>query len=163
MTAERRPLIPVYALTLAASVLWVGAIVIAPVLRSAGKGASLIVYACFAPVCHQMPDRSFVLAGYPLAVCARCFGIYAGFLGGTLFYPFVRGLSSVRLPRRLSFLAVSIPIGIDAAANALGLWNTPNLARFLLGLPWGGVLPFYLLTALGELALARLAFPALKK
>ena len=32
----------------------------------------------FAAVCHQIPDRSFAWAGAPLAVCARCLGLYAG-------------------------------------------------------------------------------------
>jgi len=36
----------------------------------------------FASVCHQQPSRSFWMNGAPLAVCERCFGIYAGlFLG----------------------------------------------------------------------------------
>jgi uncharacterized membrane protein len=163
MTAARRRLVHVYALTLAAAVLWVAAIVLAPVLRRSGASASRVIYACFAPVCHQMPERSFVLAGYPLAVCARCFGIYVGFLAGTILHPILRGISSARLPHLHSFLLVSLPIGIDAAANALGLWNTPNLLRFLVGLPWGAILPFYLLTALAEPARGRLAIPAPKK
>ena len=32
----------------------------------------------FALVCHQQAERSFVLFGGSVAVCARCLGIYLG-------------------------------------------------------------------------------------
>jgi hypothetical protein len=32
----------------------------------------------FRGVCHQLPLRSFAVAGLPMAICARCAGIYAG-------------------------------------------------------------------------------------
>jgi uncharacterized membrane protein len=163
MPDPRRRLTLVYLLTLAGSILWIGAIVLAPVLREAGSPLSAILYGCFAPACHQVPERSFFLLGHPLAVCARCFGIYAGFLGGMILYPFLRGFDAVRLPRMRSFLLASLPVGLDTAGNILGLWNTANLPRFLLGFAWGTSLPFYALTALGELALAKLAIPAPKK
>jgi len=162
-TTARRRLTRLYALTLAGTLVWLGAIILAPVLRDAGPGVSAVFYACFAPVCHQDPDRSFALLGRPLAVCARCFGIYAGFLGGMILYSFRRGFETVRLPRTRNFVCLSIPIGLDAAANVLGLWNTPNLPRFFLGFAWGAILPFYFLTALGELSLGGLAIPAAKK
>lgn len=159
----RRRLIRVYFLTLAGTLVWLGAVILAPVLRESSLRVSSVLYACFAPVCHQVPERSFALLGRPLAVCARCFGIYAGFLGGMILYAFRRGFETVRLPRLMDFLLLSLSIGIDAAANVLGIWNTPNLPRFLLGFAWGTILPFYFLTALGELSLRGLAIPAAKK
>src|SRR5262245_39522704 len=36
----------------------------------------------FRRVCHQIPERSFFIAGLPMAVCARCAGAYAGLLAG---------------------------------------------------------------------------------
>ncbi len=32
----------------------------------------------FSGSCHQMPDRSFWIMGYPMAICSRCLGIYTG-------------------------------------------------------------------------------------
>jgi len=151
----RRKLVRAYVLTLAATIVGLGTIVLAPILRASGSRASSVLYACFAPVCHQNPGRSFSLLGHPLAVCARCFGVYAGFLGGMILYPFIRGFHDLRLPRLRDFLIVSLPVGLDAAANILGLWNTPNLPRFLLGSAWGAILPFYWLVALGELCASR--------
>ncbi len=40
--------------------------------------AASLVYVAGAVVCHQKPERSFLLAGQPLPVCARCTGIYIG-------------------------------------------------------------------------------------
>jgi uncharacterized membrane protein len=39
---------------------------------------ALAVYFVGHLICHQLPARSFQLAGVPLPVCARCTGIYAG-------------------------------------------------------------------------------------
>src|SRR6516165_10596418 len=39
---------------------------------------ALFVYAAGGVVCHQLPNRSFLLWGHALPVCARCTGIYAG-------------------------------------------------------------------------------------
>jgi len=149
----RRRLILLYGLTLAGSLTWLAGIGLAPWLRSRSSPWAPVVYACFSPVCHQIPERSFGLFGHPLAVCSRCLGIYAGFLAGTLLYPFRRGFAGVRAPRTALFLVLSAPIVLDTAANAIGMWATPGLFRFFLGLIWGPLLPFYFLTGLGELAL----------
>jgi hypothetical protein len=45
---------------------------------SAGYVFALVVYGIGRLICHQRPERSFYLFGAPLAVCARCAGIYAG-------------------------------------------------------------------------------------
>jgi len=146
-------LVLIYALTMTGALIWLTAIVAAPWLSSRTSVLAPFVYACFAPVCHQIPERSFTLFGFPLAVCARCLGIYAGFWAGMLLYPIRRGFSGVRLPKTSLFLMISAPIVLDAAANVFGFWDSSNLVRFFLGSLWGPILPFYFLTGLGELAL----------
>ncbi len=143
-----------YAATLAGECLWLGAILVAPYLRSRGSGWASVLYACFAPICHQRPERSFQAFGYPLAVCARCSGIYLGILLGLLAYPFRRGFKVLRLPKLFALALVSAPIAIDAAANILGFWNTGPVIRLVTGLFWGSILPFYFLTGVGELLTA---------
>lgn len=145
----------VYALTLAGILIWLGAIFLAPYLQSRGVTFFRFVYGCFSTVCHQKPTRSFFIFGHPFAVCARCLGIYMGFLGGMVFYPLNRGLSRFRLPDKRLFFAVSVPIVLDTAANVLGIWNTSNAIRFAVGFLWGMILPFYFLTGIGELVLHR--------
>src|SRR3712207_2658477 len=85
---------------LACAALLVGLIVGAPLLRAGGFEASAAgVYGGFAFVCHQLGERSFHVAGFQMAVCARCFGLYAGALSGIAVYPlFVRPLARRELP-----------------------------------------------------------------
>lgn len=146
----------VYAATVLGSVLWLGAVVLAPWLRSRGHvAAASFIYSIFAPVCHQIPARSFHWAGFPMAVCGRCLGIYAGFLAGLIANPWVERFSPrrdvgsrphrYRLPRPLVFLAFSLPIALDFAAGLIGLWDSTNTVRFATGALWGGLLPFYFL------------------
>ena len=67
---------------LTASLLWLAAILAAPHALHAAAGAPVrlgagTIYLAGRVVCHQRPERSFVAAGHPLPVCARCTGIYA--------------------------------------------------------------------------------------
>lgn len=140
---SRRRFRTVYFATAAGVVLWLAAIAGAPYLRSRGLGAAGFFYACFAPTCHQIPSRSFLLWGFPLAVCARCFGIYAGFALGVLFYPRQRDLSVHALPSLKTFVLVTLPIAADTAGNFLRLWDSTGLVRLLTGIVWGGILPWY--------------------
>ncbi len=39
----------------------------------------------FAPTCHQREDRSYHLGDYQFPVCARCQGVYIGYLVGLFF------------------------------------------------------------------------------
>ena len=43
--------------------------------------------------CHQNPSRCLLIDGHPLALCARCLGVYAGFLS----WPLVRRLNRLFL------------------------------------------------------------------
>jgi uncharacterized membrane protein len=143
----------IYGLTLAGTLAWLGAIMLAPYLRSRGARLNSLIYAVFAPTCHQIPSRSFYLWGFPLAVCGRCTGIYAGFLAGALALPFVRGLGNTELPRVWSLALATGPMAIDALGNFLGFWATGNPLRFSTGFLWGLILPFYLLAGLNSLFL----------
>ncbi len=81
----------VYSGTLAGVLLWIAAIFFAPYLKSQTSEWNRLIYAVFSLICHQIPSRCFYVYGYPLAVCARCLGVYFGFLTGTVFYPFLKG------------------------------------------------------------------------
>lgn len=148
----RNRILLVYLATFIGTLAWLGALVLAPYLRSRGIPLGRFLYFCFSSVCHQIPGRSFSAFGYPMAVCARCLGIYAGFLAGMGLYPVLRGFSKVRLPKMKIFLAVSSPIVADTAGNLLGLWATTNILRLATGILWGAVLPFYFVTGLADLA-----------
>jgi uncharacterized membrane protein len=146
----------VYAATVAGTVLWLAAILLAPWLAGRGAdGPARIIYAIFAPVCHQDPHRCFTLGGHPLAVCGRCLGIYVGFAAGLVLYPFVRGFSRLALPRARVFIVLILPMSLDGIAGVLGLWRSPIGVRFVTGLVWGTILPFYFVTGVADLVLIR--------
>ena len=159
VTPERpgsgRKILALYVLPLAGSALWLLAIALAPFLADRIPRLAAGLYACFSPLCHQIPERSFVFFGHPLAVCARCTGIYAGILSGLLAYPKIRGFAALRLPSTRFFLLLSAPIAADAAAHWLGFWSSGNVLRFLAGFAWGCVLPYYFMTGVGEWLLSR--------
>lgn len=143
--AIRTRQIPMRALLAAASVSFVLAAVAPPWLTAHGFfAAGQLLRSGFSAVCHQQPQRSFVLFGSAAAVCARCLGIYAGAAAGA----FVRLGRSAAL--RL-FAIVTVANVCDVAAQAAGVYGNLPLMRFGLG------------ALLGTAAAALLAsrFPAL--
>jgi len=102
----------------------VGAAVAAPLLGAAGVG----IYAALGWVCHQQPERSWHLAGKPLAVCVRCFGLYVGALLAVLL-----GGKFWRRPA-LGMVAV---LGVDWLLETLGWAGARPWWRFGIGLAVG--------------------------
>jgi len=96
-------------------------------LRAHGDGlAALAIFAFFSKLCHQQPDRSFVLFGAPTAVCVRCLGIYAGAAIGSLF----------RLNYRPALCCLGIAFALnclDVTAESLELHGNMPLLRLLIG------------------------------
>ncbi len=139
----------VYVSTLLAVLIWLALIVAAPLLVSREHYfSSLVIYRSFSAVCHQMPERSFELFGYPLAVCARCTGIYAGFLLGLFIYPLARRLDDDTLPERRWLLLAAAPMLLDFAGNAVGLFTNSFTSRTITGLIAGAATAFYILPGL---------------
>src|SRR5437660_2205706 len=69
----------------------VGLIIGAPLAPSTGHEAiRFTIYRAFSYLCHQLPQRSFYLAGHQFAVCARCTALYVGFAAASLGSPLVR-------------------------------------------------------------------------
>jgi uncharacterized membrane protein len=84
----------------------------------------------FALVCHQRPERSFWIFGAPVAVCARCLGIYLGAAIGLLMR------TSRHIALRLLITAVVVN-ALDAVTEAVGLHGNWMGVRFGLGLALG--------------------------
>jgi len=152
---KKQRILLVYYLTLGGIIIWLGVIFLAPYLRSHDSSLSAFAYLVFTPICHQIPSRSFHLFGEPLAVCARCLGIYFGALGGTGLYPLINGFSKLALPKARIFILVSVPIIIDAGGNFLHLWVSSHWIRFMTGFLWGLILPFYFIVGVSDFVLKR--------
>jgi uncharacterized membrane protein len=126
----------------------------APLLKAGGmQAAAEAVYGAFAFVCHQEGGRSFHVAGFKLAVCARCLGLYAGSLLGMLLYPLARPLARRDLPARAWLIAAAVPTSIDFALGFSGLWENTHASRFLTASLLGVVLAFYFVPGVVDVAL----------
>lgn len=149
-------IIAVFLLTVAGTILWLTAIFLAPYLAARGDGqAARLIYGAFSPVCHQIPERSFLFRGYPLAVCGRCLGIYVGFAAGLALYPLLRGFRKLGLPSARLIILATIPMALDAIAGILGIWASPMGVRFATGIAWGTLLPFCFVTGVADLLISR--------
>ena len=104
-----------------------GAAVSAPYLAFGSYGAfTFLIFLFFSPVCHQDPARSFWVFGGPVAVCARCLGIYLGAAVGAW----------IPAPRRvlLSALGVLAALNLADVLTEAAAWHGNwKLTRLLLG------------------------------
>lgn len=92
------------------------------------------VYGVFSSSCQQQPSRTFWLLGYPMALCARCTGIYTGFVLMGL-----RWLKGGLHPTKLLF-GVLLAIGLGEKLMEWFLWEANNWVRFGSGLAFGAAL-----------------------
>jgi uncharacterized membrane protein len=81
-------------------------------------------------VCDQIPSHSFFIDGQQLPLCARCTGIYLGFLVGLLGMALLGKLRASRLPPRpvtLLLLLAILAMAADGMNSVLGsLPGTPQ-------------------------------------
>ena len=88
-------------------------------------------------VCHQIPERSFVVNGVQMAANARCFGIFAGLWGAWLILPLMNrtGVNRYGVPGVL-LLTIALQL-LEKLASLLSVWNSSNFSRFFIGLLLG--------------------------
>jgi uncharacterized membrane protein len=123
-------------------------------LSRGGLGpASALAYLAGRPFCHQISDRSFCLAGVPLALCARCTGLVLGFWLGWLGAGIYKGASTLQAANRFTLVAALLPLAMDGILNYFGLVHSPNWFRGATGLMAGGALGAGLLPAWNQMLL----------
>ncbi len=113
------------------------------------------IYRTFSNLCHQLPERSFFIAGHQFAVCARCTGLYAGFTFAILLYPLLRPIRTVVAPPRKWLFVAAFPLAVDFSLGFLGIWENTHTSRLLSGLLLGGASVFYIMPGIAELSLRR--------
>ncbi len=94
------------------------------------KLTSLYVYSC-----HQQPDRSFWLFGYPVALCCRCYGVYLSVMVSSIFAIY----NKLKINKYVIFL-LALVVAVDIYINyGIGIrtYNTGNLTRFIVGIIMG--------------------------
>jgi uncharacterized membrane protein len=106
-----------------AMVIFIVPILLYPAFMATGNSVLVsiagVIHAAYHATCHQLPDRSLFLFGYEMAVCARCFAIYASFLAGGILFYFLRGRLK---PFNLIFYVIlCIPMAIDGFSQLFGV------------------------------------------
>lgn len=92
----------------------------------------------FYNLCHQIPERSFWFNGQPMAVCSRCIGIYAGFLGGWILLPVLSrtDLGDMKSVKKGILFVLLLNI-FDIVGSVLGFWENTLVSRLALGILLG--------------------------
>jgi uncharacterized membrane protein len=121
--------------------LWVAAIVAAPLLAAsgtrAGSGCAALTYLAGSLVCHQIPGRSFHLAGAQLAVCGRCTGLYVSALAGGVAALVAAGGGLRESQARVWLALAAIPTAASWLLEHLGIAAQTNVIRATAALPLG--------------------------
>lgn len=131
--------------------LWVGVIVMSPLLKANGVSQfSLLIYQFFSYICHQLPDRSLHIDGHPMAVCSRCFGVYFGLLAGIIVYPIIRPIDEIEPVARIWLFLSLIPITVDWSLTVFGIWENTHVSRFVTGMILGVSCAIFIVPALVE-------------
>lgn len=144
------------------AVLWVAALVAAPLLASSQSAAAVatgvVVYRAASVVCHQIPERSFWISALPLAVCARCFGLYLGaaaastaMLAGWPRRSPASGEPGTKAGRWSGVVVLAIaavPTAVSWVVERAGWAGVANTVRFLAALPLGLAAAWIVLAAL---------------
>lgn len=118
-------------------------------------GAPSFLRLPFKLMCHGIPHRCLTIFDTPMPICARCFGIYAGFLGGLILFPLFRRASELFM--RILLAIAAIPILADGLTQAIGLRESTNPLRMATGLTIGAAFGLWALTSIEIRARQRFA------
>ncbi|HEY9464263.1 MAG TPA: DUF2085 domain-containing protein [Vicinamibacterales bacterium] len=137
------------------AVAWLALLVITPL---APASLATLVYAAGGVICHQLPDRSFHLAGFQLPVCARCLGIYGGAAVAATVHVLGASVADSARWRLLSpaaarqvFLGTALPTIATVALEWLGVWSPTNVVRAMAGVVIGAGGAFVVMSAVATL------------
>lgn len=127
-----------FALGITSLVLWILSFGPGLFQLSSESGIRSIQHHLFSWLCHQDPERTIHFHDHPMAVCARCFGIYTGFFVGLLMLPVASFWLKYRFKHRLALLIIVICLHfVDVTGNYLGWWTNTFASRWILGFVFG--------------------------
>lgn len=81
----------------------------------------------FAPTCHQKSERSFFIHGWQFPICARCTGLYLGYIIGIMML-----LQDLYVSIWICFLSLFLML-LDWFLQYKNIMMSNNLRRFLSG------------------------------
>jgi uncharacterized membrane protein len=89
----------------------------------------------FSYVCHQIPERSFLVFGGRGILCARCTGMYLGFFSGFILVGIFKNIREVIIIKMIA-CAVFILL-LEIILESMHLFNLGNEVRFTTGILFG--------------------------
>jgi uncharacterized membrane protein len=130
-----------------------GLSILAPYLEHAGHPIpGLLIYKAFRLLCHQKPERCFFVFGHQMAVCSRCFSVYASFLLIGLAFAAWRALTQrhwEEIP--LWMLGVlAIPMALDGVTQLVGWRESTQVLRTITGTLVGAGVGLFVFPFLGR-------------
>lgn len=150
-SSSRLPQVVWFAVALI-SISIVGLIILAPVAQARGQAQfAASIYTAFSYACHQIPERSFHLAGNKFAVCSRCTGLYSGFAIAVLAYPLARPLKDTATPSIIWLILAALPLAIDFSLGYFNIWANTHASRFGTAALFSATTVFYILPGLIEM------------
>jgi uncharacterized membrane protein len=115
---------------------------------------AFVVYAGGSLICHQRPERSFHLFGLPMAVCARCVGLYVGaaIVAACWCLPRMDRDPGLLLPSqaRMVLMAATLPTLVTLAWEWTAGPTPSNWVRAATGLVLGGAIAWIVCSACRE-------------
>lgn len=112
---------------------------LAPILDATGFHLpARIIFIIYRPTCHQLPERSFWIAGHQVAICARCSSSYISFWVVGMIYTLWAAIRPHRVPAWKSpplwvIGVAAIPMGLDGITQLFGFRASTNLLRAITG------------------------------
>jgi uncharacterized membrane protein len=99
-------------------------------------------------VCHQKPERTLMVGGHLLPVCARDTGAFIGLDIGYITLLFLRDKDASGPPNLFLTLVLSAPLYVDALGQLFGFWTSNNDLRLFTGILFGMSLAPFLIYVL---------------
>ncbi|MCM3567472.1 DUF2085 domain-containing protein [Neobacillus mesonae] len=115
-------------------------------------------------ICHQLEERTLLVSGDFLSVCARDTGIYIGIFSSLFYLHMLKRKKQITIPTikmSLFLLLLMGPLVIDGIGSYSHLFESTNERRLITGISFGLALPYFLYPlALGK-ALKKDALPVI--
>ena len=148
-------------------------ILLTPFITASNYPAGEMLHGAYSITCHQIVARSYCYfpadstiadcpplyskeivldtktgPAYKFPVCARCLFIYLGALAGGIAVYFTKWKDSKITPNPIYFIIALIPIALDGGSQFLGLRESTNELRMIIGIIAGFAFSFYIIPML---------------
>lgn len=82
----------------------------------------------FSHSCHQIPERSFFIKSYQFPICARCTGLYLGYI--IALFNLIKSKKVFKFKASVVFIVV---MAIDGLGQLFKFFESNNKRRFITG------------------------------